>query len=254
MTIPLPRSRLRAFLTRKSSYEWPIQLLGTVGLIFLALREEIAGNRAGAIVAVAATVGIVFLATIRWWIARSEEKLRTSHDALLGVLETLRYAMVASGPFSDDPGLRLCVYVPVPNKRKKRRDPAKYLCRVTPYVGDLEPGEAGSHIEASKGIVGLCLRDDRVPIQIAKLPANTVLGDFLVNSFGYDRSEVAAMRADAKAWAAVQVRHSRTGKLIGVIFANTKHRDFFGKANGPRRAVLEGAAVALAGFAERYYN
>ena len=253
MTIPLPRGRIIGLLTRKSTYDLPIQFSGAAGLGFLALREYQLGNRVGFGMALTGFVLLTVFVLVRWALARSEERLRTSHDPLVGVLTTLRYMLLAIGRQADTAGLRLCIYVPVRDKKRRNAQPTQ-LCRVTPYVGDCPSNLSGAYVDSAKGIVGRCLRTQSAAIQIVKLPPTANLADFLVASFGYNRFEAAQMRQDTRVWAAVAVTHSRTQEVIGIIYADAGQQDFFGKAGSTRQSILEGAAVALAEFAEQYYE
>lgn len=256
MTIPLPPENggLCSFLKSQEFSDLVTKIGGPVGAAIAACRF-LSSRDWGWAVAMIVTALVTASFAVRSWKKDQATKAKLKeHDCLRGVLETLHAAIVEVGEHKDDPGLRLCIYAPDHESPDK---PADWLYQVTPYVGeDSDKDYYGRKMQSGKGVVGRSYRFANS--RIIRLPAGRDLVDFLMNDFGFTKAEAEKSRRDRKSWAAVPIGDEEIG-VFGVIYADSKHEDFFGsqqptEEGSIQERLLVRSSIAAARFCKFYYN
>ena len=172
--------------------------------------------------------------------SRKKRALREDNaHALDGVLHTLHAILHERSQNPELISLRVCIFV-----IGKQSDT---VFQLTNYVGDGPAHGAGRIMPIRAGVVGKAFRTGESHYD--KLPKDTSVVDYLVDQYGFEKSEAIELRQDRKSWAAVPV--GTAGRVVAVIFLDSDSRDFFGNRASPQRQILELATIGVARFVEK---
>jgi hypothetical protein len=181
--------------------------------------------------------GVAFVALIWRAIVRNRKAQNTRElSALDGVLHALHAIMTAG---TSGVSLRICIFVP-----GKTDDTCH---QITDYVGVEKPSGCGRDLPRRCGAVGTAFRTGKA--QYVKLPTDTNVSDFLINSHGFERSEISEAQQDRKSWAAIPV--GDPGSVVAVVYLDCDIREFFGNINSSKRKTLESTTIGVANFISR---
>lgn len=164
------------------------------------------------------------------------------HD-LAGCLHTLHAIMVADWKKLESPGLRLTIHVPVDADR---------IQQVLDYVGDERvKNTAGRMFSARSGITGRCLTEKAMFYAVRRNAKYEKYIKELASDWNYSEDAARALNPATMSWLAIPLTNDRTGRVEGVVYADSTERTFFTK----RRITLAVlASVGIGVFVAKRYG
>ena len=235
-----PPSRWRRLLRSEVTYDVPLAVCGCVAGVVASFKfftDNPPNKWAGGSLALVACVSLI-LGISKALMKHQKQSQVESPKPLDAVLHTV-HSLLTNGPSAakKEHGLRICVFVPIPN------DP-EHVHQLTNYVGTATEHGAGKKISCRSGIVGEALRSNRLAYSL--LPKGQSLVEFLVRDFGFTKDEAMNVRENSKSWAGIPV--ASDGKVVAVIFADSTDKDFW---NATRRRIIEASAIGVAEYLTR---
>lgn len=245
MSIPRVKHWASRILTSGQFYDALIAIFAMAGGSVASQKLIVDGWRvAGWLVAVSAFV-VCALSILRAIVAyRYESKKRSLHE-LEGCLMII-HAVLAEDDRPDgqkEVGLRLTVHVAIDDHR---------LQQVLDYVGDERGGRtAGRVFPVQSGIAGLVYRTREAFAAERFEEGYEGYVRELINDWSYTENDARKLNPATQAWMAVPIIAPATSKILGILYLDSRDRDFF---TAMRQQLVVDAASGVARFVTRRYS